>query len=248
MLRDLRQEGCLKARFPRPVARTEAITLNTAGGIAGGDRLSTSIMLHQGAAATIAGQAAERCYRALPGDTPAHARASLTLGEGAALEWLPQETILFDGCALDRQLRVRMAGSACFLGIEALVFGRAAMGEQVRHARIADLIHVERDGRPVLHDAIRLHGAVAETLGRPAIAGANRALATVVYVGADAAARLDGVRAGLATADAEAGASAWDGMLVARILARDGACLRAAIVAGSAALRDGRPWPRVWQC
>ncbi len=248
VLRDLHQEGCLKARFPRPVARVEAVLLNSSGGIAGGDRLRTGIVLADAAEATIAGQAAERCYRALPADPPALVRTVLDLGEAAALEWLPQETILFDGCALDRQLRVRMRASARFLGIEALVFGRAAMGEQVRRATLCDLIRVERDGIPVLHDAIQLRGEVAATLARPAVAGANRAVATLVFVAPDAAARLDAVRAALAGCDAETGASAWDGMLIARVVARDERCLRAAIVAAGGPLRDGRPWPRVWQC
>ena len=247
-LRDLRQQGCLQARFPRPLARTEAVTLNISGGIAGGDRLSTVITLQAGAAATVAGQAAERCYRTLDAEAPARVRTRLVVGEAAALEWLPQETILFDRCALDRQLRVELAGSACFLGVEALVFGRAAMGETVRQARIADLIRVERDGRPLLHDATRLPREVAATLAHAAVAGPNRAVATLVFVSPDAPERLEGVRAALATCDAEAGASAWDGMLVARILARDAACIRTAIVAGSAPLRDGRPWPRTWQC
>lgn len=248
VLRDLHQEGSLKARFPRPAARLELALLNTAGGIAGGDRLCVDLTLDDGGEATVASQAAERCYRSLAGDPPALVRHRVRLGSGAALEWLPQETILFDGCTLERQLQVEMAGSACFLGIESLVFGRAAMGEQVRAARLLDRIRIVRDGTLLLHDAIRVCGDVAGILGRAAVAGPDRAVATLVLVVREAGERLDAVRAVLAECDADAAASAWDGMLVARILARDGARLRAAVVAAAEPLRQGRPWPRVWQC
>jgi urease accessory protein len=58
---------------------------------------------------------------------------------------------------------------------------------------------------------------------------------------------LDEVRAALADAP-DCGASAWNGMLIARILAADSASARRAIVAALSVLRDGRPLPRVWLC
>lgn len=250
VLDGLRQMGCLKARFPRPErgAWTNAVTLNTAGGIAAGDRLTSAVAVGQGARATIAGQAAERCYRALPGAGPAVMRTAITVAPGAAMEWLPQETILFDRCALDRQLEIDLAPDAWFLGVEAIVFGRIAMGEQVGHANFRDTIRIRRDGRLLLQDAVRMQGEVAAKLARPAIGGGARAMATLVHVAPDAAASLDGLRDALAGAPAEWGASAWDGMLVARFLAADGASLRRAVVTGLQALRADRPLPRVWLC
>ncbi len=251
VLEDLRQEGCLKARFPRPVDWTETVLLNTSGGIAGGDRLTSTLAVRAGARGTFAAQAAERFYRAVSEDAPSRVRTSLAVGAGASAEWLPQETILFDRCAVDRVLDVDLAPDAWFLGVESLVFGRRAMGEQVRTARLSDTIRIRRGGELLLHDAIRLHGEVASRLDRPAIGGGARAVATLVHVASDAEARVDGVRAALAGFEAqtfEAGVSAWRGMLLARILAPDGACLRAAIVASLAALRGGRSLPRVWMC
>ena len=243
----LRQEGCLKVRFPRTErgAWTGAVTLNTAGGIAGGDQLSTCIEAGPGTAATVASQAAERTYRALPGAV-ADVSTSLHVAAGAALEWLPQETILFDRCAARRRLQVELAGDAWFLGVEQLVFGRTAMGETVRTAGFRDLIQLRRDRRLVLHDAIRLDGPVQALLDRAATGNGARAVATLVHAAPDAARLLDPLRAALA--GWEAGASAWDGMLVARVVAADGACLRRAVVAGLGVLRDGRPLPRVWLC
>ena len=243
----LRQDGCLKARFPRVErgAWTEAVTLNSSGGVAGGDRLATSVAAGPGARATIASQAAERFYRALPGSHAAVANV-VRVEAGAALEWLPQETILFDGCALRRTLRVELADDAAFLCVEGLVFGRAAMGETVRQADIADLIQVSRAGRLLMHDQIRLRGPVAELLAGNALAVGSCAVATLIHVAPDAEGRLASLRDALARFDADA--SAWDGMLIARVVAPDGACLREAVVAGLTVLRAGRPLPRVWFC
>jgi urease accessory protein len=172
----------------------------------------------------------------------------LAVAPGASLEWLPQETILFDRCAVDRRLDVDLADDAWFLGVESLVFGRAAMGERVVQAWLRDGIRVRRAGRWLLHDAVRMEGEVNAALQRATIAGGARALATLVHVAPDAAASLENVRAALADLAVEAGASAWNGMLVTRILAQDAAALRRAVVAALAVLRAPRPLPRVWLC
>jgi urease accessory protein len=250
VLDGLRQEGCLKARFPRPErgAWTSVVMLNTSGGIAGGDRLATAIGVADGASVTVTGQTAERFYRALPAGGPAQLRNGLTVGARAAAEWLPQETILFNGCALDRRLEVSLASDAWFLGVEALVFGRAAMGETVKQASVRDTIRVTRGGALVLHDAVRLDGAMSALLDRAAVMRGARGLATILHASQNAEMRLDTLREALAPCDAEWGASAWNGLLVARVLAPDGARLRKAMVAGIQALREARPLPRVWLC
>ncbi len=248
VLDGLRQAGCLKARFSRAqvVDWFDATTMNTSGGVVGGDRLDTVISIGEGARATIAAQAAERYYRVLPGGAASRVRTSVTVGPSASAEWLPQETILFDRCALDRRLTVDVAPGAWFLGVEMLVFGRAAMGERVVTARLRDLIEIRRGGELLLHDAIRLDGEVDLVLERTATAGGARAVATLVFVAPEAAARLDAVREALGAGDR--GASVWNDLLIARILAADGAASRRAVTAVLAVLRDGRPLPRVWLC
>lgn len=257
VLDGLRQAGCLKARFPRVGAAewTTGVMLNTGGGVAGGDRLDVAIAAGAGVRATMVAQAAERFYRSIPGGAPSLVRNVVTVAPGAALEWLPQETILFDRCALDRRLDIGLADDAWFLGIESVVFGRLAMGETVLSAWLRDGIRIRRGGRLIWQDTTRLDGAVAETLARPAVAAGARAMATLVHVAPDAGARLDAVRGSWpghgekrdATA-VEMGASAWDGMLIARILAPDAAALRRTVIAALAVLRDGRPLPRLWNC
>jgi urease accessory protein len=248
VLDELRQAGCLKARFPRRVVSgwMDVVTLNTGGGVAGGDRLDLSFTVGAGCQATIAAQAAERFYRALAADAPSRVRTRLTVETGACLEWLPQETILFDRCGVDRRLDVDLAGDARFLGVETLVFGRTAMGERVQHGWLRDLIRIRRDGKLLLHDAIRLDGEIDAAMRRAAVGGGASVVATIVYVAPDAPARLDAVRAVLERA--EAGVSVWNGMLVARILGAGSAVVRATVIAVLGALRESRPLPRVWLC
>jgi urease accessory protein len=243
-----RQEGCLKARLPRPenCAWTSLVTLNSSGGIAQGDCLGTMLVAGPGTALTVASQAAERYYRSEPGTPAAEIRTNLHVAAGAAMEWLPQETILFEGCAVDRRLDIHLSPGAWFLGVETLIFGRAAMGETLGSIRLRDSIRVHRAGRLIWQDAIRLNGVGQSLLDRPAVAAGGRAVATLVYASPGAADSVEQLRTVLAPF--EAGVSAFEDLLIMRIVAIDGACARAAIVAALSSLRAGRPLPRVWSC
>jgi urease accessory protein len=246
-LADLRQEGCLHACFPRTdEAALHAVLLNSSGGVADGDTLRTTLLAEAGASLVVATQAAERVYRARAGAAPARVDVAVRVAAGACVEYLPQETILFDACALERRLRVDVAPDGRYVGVETLIFGRAAAGEVVGTLRLRDRIDLYRDGKHVLHDAVVLQGDVAGLLQRRAIAAGARAVATMFYVAADAGGRLDAVRAALD--GVTGGASCRDGALVARIVAADGVRARRAVVTCLAALRDDRPLPRVWSC
>ncbi|MDE8346440.1 MAG: urease accessory protein UreD [Acidocella sp.] len=246
-IRRFYQAGCLRARLPRTggVGPCEAVLLNISGGIAGGDQLRSDITLEAGARVVVSGQAAERLYRAL-GDDPAIISTAITLDAGARLEYLPQETIFFDGFRLRRTLEINMAADARYLGVEALVFGRQAMGEQVRRGMLRDRILLRREGGVLLRDMNRLDGDVHEILARPALGDGAMAMASLIYAAPDAQARLADLRAALAMAE-QAGASVVEGVLVARILASSAAALRQTVLAALAVCRDGRAMPRVWQ-
>ncbi|MEX2519302.1 MAG: urease accessory protein UreD, partial [Paracoccaceae bacterium] len=148
----LHQSGCGKARMPRADG-FEAVLLNTAGGLTGGDRMAVEIAAPAGCRVTAASQTAERIYRTLGG--AARVLNRLTIGPGARIDWLPQETILFDGGALERRLIVEMAPDATLLAVEPLILGRAAMGERVRSGALADIWRVRRGGRLLHADALR---------------------------------------------------------------------------------------------
>ena len=198
VLDGLRQVGCLKARFPRPddAAWLHVVTLNTSGGVAGGDVLDTAIAVGAEARATIASQAAERFYRALPGSAASRVRTRIAVAEGGAAEWLPQETILFDRCAVRRHLRVELAADAWFLGVESLVFGRAAMGEVVRTGdRCAMSSRCGAAGDCCCTMQSVWTARWRRRCSGRAIADGARAVATIVHVAPDAEAALDAVRA-----------------------------------------------------
>ncbi len=247
----LYQEGSAKIRLPTPAAGAppEAVFINTAGGLTGGDRIGFSVTVGDAAGAIVTTQAAERIYRAATPE-PAHVEIRLSLGAGARLDWLPQETILFDRSALARTLTVDLAADATLLAVEAFVFGRTAMGETVRAVSLRDAWRVRHAGRLVFADGFRLDGDAHAILSAPAIASGATACATLLYVAPDAAIRLDATRSALAAAHGEAGASAWgasawNGMLLARFLAPSGQALRRDLIAALAALR-AHPLPRVW--
>lgn len=243
----LRQVGAARARFPNPAtgAPPEAVLLNTAGGLTGGDCVDTSVTLGDGAEATVTTAAAEKIYRALDGD--AVVRVNLTLGSDARLAWLPQPTILFDRSRFDRRTDVALAGDAVFLAVEILIFGRTAMGEDVHRGACRDAWRIRRDGVLVYADTFHVDGAVSVALDRPATLSGARATAMLIYAAADAQSRLDAARAVVDGARSAIGVSAWNGMLVARAIGGEARVLQADMAALVREL-GGRPLPRVWAC
>ena len=246
-LQVLHQAGAARARFPNPSegAPPEAVLLNTAGGLTGGDRIDVSVALGSGAEATVTTAAAEKIYRARDGE--AEIGVKLALAADARLAWLPQPTILFDQSRLNRRTEVELAGDATFLAVETLIFGRMAMGEEVRHGACRDAWRVRRDGALVFADAFRVEGAIADILKRPGTLDGVRAVAMLLYVAPDAAHRIDKARALLESARATAGASTWNDVLLVRAMARDGRVLQQSMTPLVEWL-SGRRLPRVWQC
>ena len=247
----LRQSGALKLLFPQGRPPVEAVMVNTAGGITGGDRFAVEATAGAEAQLTLTTQAAERAYRAQTGQT-GQMRSTLTVAEGASLNWLPQETILFQSCDFDRHLRADLAEGGRLLLVEPLVFGRAAMGEHLTSARFQDRIEVYRAGRRIYHDAIRLHGDLAAHLAGPGTAGVLAApcgaMATVLLAAPEAEAACDWLRAALpAGGTALGGASLLAPDLIhLRLLAVDSFVLRQSLLPILDRLTDGG-LPRCWR-
>ena len=238
--RQVYEDGPLRVRFPNASGSAlEAMIVNTAGGIAGGDRHDLDIGVGEGATLGVTTAAAEKVYRALgPG---AEIAVKLAVGAGARLTWLPQETILFDRARLTRRIEVELAPDATLLMAEAVVFGRSAMGEAVTEGAFTDRWRVRRDGRLLFAETVRLDGAIARMLAEPAVAGGGVAIATVLAVPGDLA-MAERVRA--QTFCGEVGVSAWNGLAVARLCAKDDAGLRRDLTAVITAL--GGTLPRLW--
>jgi urease accessory protein len=244
-LGELYQSGCGKAFLPRVDGpEPEVVFLNTAGGLTGGDRLAYALGLDAGLRAVATTQTAERIYASAGGR--AEVTVTLGVGDGARLDWLPQETIVFEAAALDRRTEIDLAGEAACLFAETIVLGRAAMGESVRRADLRDVRTVRRDGRPVFVEPLALGPAILAAAAEPALLRGARAFATVALVARGAEDAVAPVRRVLDEPGVEAAASGWDGRCVVRVLGPDGWPVRRQVARVLAVLRD-RPLPRVWQ-
>jgi urease accessory protein len=236
------ESGSLRVRFPNAnsQAALEAVIVNTGGGMTGGDRFDVDINVGAGARLTVT--TAEKIYRSLGPDTDIGVK--LDVGPGGALAWLPQETIVFDQARLRRSIDVELARDANLLLAEAAVFGRSAMGETVVQGYFFDRWRLRIQGTLVFAETLRLDGNIAQRLAQRGIASGGVAVASVTkYPGneVDAAA----IRAVQDHFAGEVGVSAWNGLVVARLVASDGAALRRDLVAVLTAL-DAAPLPRLW--
>ena len=239
------ESGSLRIRLPRRRDRQiEAVLVNTAGGIACGDRFEVDIAASAGAFVTAATPAAEKVYRS---DGPvATMSVKLEVGENARIDWLPQETILFDRARLDRSLEANMADNASLSMFEAVVFGRAARQENVTEGYFSDRWRIRRGGKLVYADNFKLDGPIDALLRKRSVANGHRAIATFVHVAPDAVSRLEAARALLERAsDCEMAASAWNGLLAVRFCAVTIDALRWAASPFLIGFR-GAPLPRVW--
>jgi urease accessory protein len=233
----LRTEGSAKAILPGGRDGREVVFLNTSGGLTSGDELSYRLQVAGHAVATT--QTAERAYRAPDG--PARMTVAISVARDGWLDWLPQETIVFDGADLDRRTSIDLAPGAGCLALETVVLGRAAMGETVQRVRFRDRREIRVDGKPLWIDPLALTGAA---LTGSATLGGARALASLVMTGE---LPLQPLRAVLDEPGVSGTATGFDGRTLVRLLAADGWPLRRQIVRVLHVLRHGRPLPRVWQ-
>lgn len=245
---ELAESGGYRARFPTTFDATcEAVLINTGGGMAGGDAMRVAAVVEAGADAVITSQAAEKIYRSQGSDT--RVETKLSVASGASLAWLPQESILFSGARLARNLSIDLAADSRLVACESVYFGRSAMGEAVTRGALRDRWRIRRDGRLVFAEDLRLDGAIEQKLARPAIAAGARAIATVLAAGPDHLSQLENIRALFSEtpdfAEVEAGAGLVSGLLVIRLLSADASALRRALVM---LLRHvtGRALPRTW--
>jgi urease accessory protein len=238
----LHESGSLRVRFPSPEDHgLSAVLVNTAGGIAGGDRFDIGISAAEGARLTLTTAAAEKVYRA-PG-AAAELNIGLKVASSAHLSWLPQETILFDSARIVRSIDIDLQAGSSLLLAEIAVFGRAAMGETMRRGSFVDRWRMRRAGKLVFAETVRLDGDIGEKLARPAIAGGGGAIATVLMVPGDET-LVARIRDVCAPFSGEVGLSGWNGFAMARFCAQDASRLRADVTAVLAA--TGEQLPRLW--
>jgi urease accessory protein len=241
--RQLHESGSLRVRFPSPEAQgLSAVFVNTAGGIAGGDRFEFDITAGEGARLTVTTAAAEKIYRAQ--GPAAQLNIALNAAANSHLAWLPQETILFDQARVNRRIDIDLAEAASLLLCEIVVFGRAAMGEKMLTGEFVDRWRLWRGGRLVFAETVRLDSDIGAKLAKPAVAKGGVAIGTALIVPGDEA-LVTRIREASNSFGGEVGISAWNGFAMARFCAQDAAKLRADMIAvlGRA---GGSALPRLW--
>lgn len=249
------QEGSARIRIPRVPSGSplEAVLINTAGGLTGGDRMDWTFEAGEAASMMLATQACEKTYKA-HGDSEARVSVRLKLNPGSSLAWLPQETILFDRARLSRSIEVDMTAGSRLLMVEPVVFGRLAMKEVVAEGEFRDRWRIRLDGRLAHAENMRLGPHIAATLARPAVAGGGLAMATVLMIAPEAEARLPAVRqvigksggASFLVARRNNSATPETGKLLARVVAADSYELRKVLVPLIRLLNPLGGMPKVW--
>lgn len=223
--RELHEAGSLRVRFPSPEQQgLSAVFVNTAGGVAGGDRFDIDIAAGDGAHLTVTTAAAEKVYRSHGPE--AQVNIALRAGADARLAWLPQETIVFDQARVARRIDIDLSPTASLLLCEIVVFGRAAMGEVMTRGSFTDRWRMRIDGKLVFAETVRLDGNISKKLSRRAVANGGIAIGTALIVPGDEAI-VERVREASEAFGAEVGISAWNGFAMARFCAQDAAKLRA---------------------
>jgi urease accessory protein len=249
---ELHQRDPLSLRLPQPGRGDifEASLITTSGGVVGGDGLRIEITAGADSALRVYPQAAEKVYRSLGADS--RIAVGLNAAAGAWLEWLPQETILFDGARLRRDTNVELAPGARVLAGEFLVFGRRASGERLSRGLIHDGWRIRCGGKLAWADALHLEGDLAAPLASPACLGGVTAFASLIYAAEDAAAQLEALRDLLPEepAGAQHALTVVNGLVVGRFLGEALAVRRSygAFWAAARARLAGLPaaLPRLW--
>lgn len=247
-LRHLYQSDPCRVLFPRQAdgAPKEAVIVTTSGGVVGGDRLRFDIGAGTDCVATVTTQAAEKIYRAAGAESEID--VTVTAQDCGFLEWMPQETILFDGARLRRRTRLHLHGTARVLAGEIVVFGRRAREEKFTYGFLHDDWRVLKDDRLVWADALHLNGGIGARIANVHAFDNAAAVATAIYCAPDATAKLECARDLIG----EGGASCVDGILVVRLVNADAAALRADFAQFWKSFRHetaGLPatLPRVWE-
>lgn len=242
-LRNLHEHGSLRVRFPSPEGEgLSAMLVNTAGGVAGGDRFDIDVTAGANSRITLTTASAEKIYSSHGPDAAINVK--LRVGDGACLAWVPQETILFNHARVSRTIDIELDDHATLLLSEIVVFGRAAMQETMSEGSYTDRWRMHRGGKLIFAETVRLGGAIAPTLGKSAIAKGGVAVGTALIAPGNEAV-VERIRTLQDSFAGEVGISCWNGFAMARFCAQDAAAVRADMMA--VLMQAGiAPLPRVW--
>ncbi len=225
--------------------------LHPPGGLVSGDSLATEARLGAGAQVLLTTPAATKVYRSRDGTMASRQCQEWLVDPGCSLEWLPQETIVFDGAQVDLQTVARLSGDAVFIGWEILCFGRPAAAERFARGACRQRLELWRDGRPLCLERMQLRAGAPVWQAAWGLRG--QPVVGTLLASPPAQASLDQLRACCAALPAGdlAAVSELDGVLLARYLGPSAERCRALFVQLWTLLRPpllGRPAtrPRIW--
>jgi len=171
-----------KALYPEGSEVCQAVVVHPPGGIVGGDRLALDVVVGTGAFAQVTTPGAAKWYRSA--GARAFLRTRLTLAAGAALEWLPLETLVFDGANAVIDTRIELGRGARFIGWDVVALGRTASSERFDRGRYRQSVELHQDGELVWCERAVLGGGSA-ALQSGAILGSAPVFGTMIVAGAD---------------------------------------------------------------
>lgn len=243
--------------YPEGEDTCHVYLLHPPGGVVGGDRLAVQVAVEAGAQALLTTPAASKLYRS--GGPRAEVMQELSVADGALLEWLPQETIAFEGARAHLATCVRLSRQARCVGWEVLCLGRSSAGEGFARGELEQRLELWRDGRPLLHERARYAGG-APLLEAPWGLAGRPVTATLWAVHPDGGLRGALAEAGLTAGETAlappagglAGITELNGVLVARCLAPHAEAARRWLHRIWEALRPalagrGACPPRIWR-
>ena len=166
--------------YPEGKEVCHSVILHTAGGVVGGDRLSLNVHLQANAKALITTAAAGKIYGS--SGQSAQQNIDLQVDSGANLEWLPQETIVFDGAMYRQDLRVELAPQASILLWEITRFGRTARGKNFLSGEWRSHTEIWQQNSPLWIDRQLLQGGSGMLESPHGLAG-KPVIATLAWVG-----------------------------------------------------------------
>lgn len=201
---------------PEADGTAHVYVLHPPGGVAGGDRLELTCTLQGDARVLLTTPGATKVYRT--SGNLSRVQTQIDVGAGAVCEYLPQETILFDGAAARIETRVRLADDATYLGWDFLSLGRPAAGESFASGEARQRVEITRAGRPIWFEQLNLPVGSPHHTARFALAG-RPIVGTLVYAGRTRENAVERIRASAGDASREVfSASALEDVIVCRYL------------------------------
>lgn len=237
-----------KTLYPEGDSVCQTVIVHPPGGIVGGDELNLSVQIRAEANVQLTTPGAARWYRSA--GAPARQRIFIEVGEGGAGEWLPQETIIYDGAIAECDTRIELSEGAAYLGWDIFCLGRRAAGERFARGILRQRVEILRCGVPQWIERAVLEGDSLRLTAESGLNGRSVFGTLVAAVEIVPHELLAACRA-LHASDGEVGVTRFPELLVARYLGDSSAAARdyfAAIWALARAVLLGRDAvvPRIW--